>query len=512
MKQVTRATFNSKGSFDLKTLLSILIICILSVVMMLMPGESNRLLASFREFINQFSILYIVIGIVVFVVSIILAVSKYGKVCIGKPRDRPEYSLLKWGAMLFSATMSADILFWALNEWIYYYNEPYIVGMENKAQWALTYSMFHWGAVPWAFFIIPTLAFGLMIHTDKDDRLTLSGACKPALGRYSSIRGLNNVIDVISVVGLLLGTATTFSVVTPLLGLALSDVTGLHVDKYASIILLLAVTLIYVAVIRMKNKKTSSIMAQVCLSLLLFLLFFVLCMGPTRYIVHNSISSLENLVCSFASMALMPITAPTPMLSDFTENWTLFYWSYWLVWCVGTPLFLGKISKGYTVRQVIVNTYVIGLISTFITFSIFGSLGIYLHETGSICIDGHLTPTQLAIEVLSFLPWSKAVVGILILCIILFFVTTLDALTYSVSFYSAKKNPPNGEPGLKIRTVWALLFVTFPIALIFIESFITNLQTISMIMGIPIGLIVLLILISLILKLKTLYQKMIVNK
>ncbi|MCA5011249.1 BCCT family transporter, partial [Clostridioides difficile] len=82
------------------------------------------------------------------------------------------------------------------------------------------YPLFHWGPIPWSFYMILAAAFGFMLHVKKRTKQKYSEACRPLLGKH--VDGLcGKLIDLIAVFALLAGTATTFSLATPLLSMAI---------------------------------------------------------------------------------------------------------------------------------------------------------------------------------------------------------------------------------------------------------------------------------------------------
>ena len=73
---------------------------------------------------------------------------------------------------------------------------------------------------------------------------------------------------------------------------------------------------------------------------------------------------------------------------------------------------------------------------------------------------------------------------------------TVDSITMVVSSYSYKTLLIDKEPDKRIRTFWSIMFILFPIALIFAENSMYSLQSVSIIAAFPIGFIVLLIVAS----------------
>ena len=186
--------------------------------------------------------------------------------------------------------------------------------------------------------------------------------------------------------------------------------------------------------------------------------------------------------------------------SSFPQTWTIFYWAYWMVWCVAVPFFIGSISKGRTLRQVILGGYVFGLSGTFTSFIIMGNYGLGLQMHGKLDVlsayaaDGNLY--QAILDILGQLPLSKAVLVLLVLCMITFYSTSFDSITMVASTYTYKELKSDEEPHRNVKLFWAIFLILLPLALIFSENSMSNLQTVSIIAAFPVGIIMLLIITS----------------
>lgn len=482
---------------DLSTMIVPLIVIIaLCVVFMICPEQSKNVLGNIRNFLgDDIGIYYVLLGCGAVICSLYMAFSRYGKIRLGD-QDKPEYSTFKWGTMIFTSTMAADILFYSLCEWALYGNDPHIVAMGGMQKWAPTYTLFHWGPIAWSFYIILAVAFGFMIHVRGREKQKFSEACRPLLGdKVDGIIG--RIIDLLAVIALLAGTATTFSLATPLLSAALSHVFGLTPGITLTIIILLMIAFVYTLTVWFGMKGVSRL-ASICAYLFFVLLAYVLIGGgECRYILETGVSSIGNLVQNFVGMATWMDPARETF---FVQNWSIFYWAYWMAWCVATPFFIGIISKGRTIRNTVLGAYGCGLAGTFMSFIVLGNYGLSQQMKGVIDVVGELENgtdiPAVIIEILNTLPCAKLVLVILVVTMIAFYSTTFDALTMVVSSYSYKFLKADEEPDKKIRTFWAVLFILFPIALIFSENSMNSLQSVAIIAAFPIGIIVMIIVAS----------------
>ncbi len=478
------------------TLIPLAGVVLLCGMFMIMPEQSSQILNLVRNFFgNELGFYYMLIGLGIFVLSLFIAFSRYGKIKLGHV-SKPEYSTLKWGTMIFTSTMAADILFYSLCEWALYASEPHISTMGGLQRWSSTYPLFHWGPIPWSFYIVLAVAFGFMIHVRGRNKHKFSEACRPMLG--NKVDGIwGKVIDLIAVFSLLAGTATTFSLATPLLSAAINRVFGVPLSIGLTIMILLLIAFIYTLTVWFGMKGIAKL-AMYCSYLFFFLLTYVLIGGgETVYIIETGISAMGNMVQNFIGLA----TWMDPLReTSFTQNWTIFYWAYWMVWCVATPFFIGLISKGRSIRNVIIGGYVCGLTGTFTSFIILGNYGLSQQVRGNIDMAGEIASgepiSQAILSVFDTLPLPAFGMVLLVITMMAFYATTFDALTMVVSSYSYKKLEANEEPDKRVRTFWAILFILLPIALIFSENSMNSLQSVSIIAAFPIGFIMILIILS----------------
>lgn len=471
-------------------IIPIIALCVLCTFFFIAPDASNEILTSIRFFIGDtFGVYYIVIGIGVFLLSLYIAFSKIGTIRLGK-LEKQEFSNFSWGAMIFTSTMAADILFYSICEWALYANEAHIQSLGGFETWAPTYALFHWGPIPWSFYLTLSAAFGFMFHVKGKNKQRFSEACRPLLG--NKVDGFwGKLIDLFAVFALLAGTATTFSLATPLLTQAIGYVFGFTGTVALSIAILLCVAAVYTITIWFGIKGVAKL-AGVCSYLFFALLLYVLLAGgETVFILESGVSSIGNMVQNFFGLATQ--TDPTRATS-FTQNWTIFYWAYWMVWCIATPIFIGSISKGKTIKNMIFGGYFYGLAGTFTSFIVLGGYSLSQQLRGTIDMAGEIGNgadiSASIINVFKTLPFPSIVLLLLVITMIAFYATTFDALTMVMSSYSYKNLKLDEAPDRKIRILWAGLFILFPIALIFSQNSMAALQSVSIIAAFPIGIIV----------------------
>lgn len=473
-------------------------IFLLCVFFFFFPNASNKVISKIRFLLGDtLGVYYLAIGLFFFAVSIFLALSKYGNIKLGKKDEKEKYSFFSWGAMMFTCGLAADILFYSFSEWMMYASDPHIKEMGEIVDWAGVYPLFHWSFIPWAFYLVLAVAFGFMLHVKGATRQKYSESCRAILGRKTD-GILGQIIDLLAVFALIAGTATTFSVATPVMSSAINELFHIQLNRTLVTIIILVLTCAVYTYSLLHGIKGIGLLAKLCLILFFSLLAFVFIFGgQARFIIENGFSSFGRMIENF--IGLSTFTDPLRKTS-FPQNWTIYYWAYWMVWCVAAPFFIGSISRGRTVRQVIVGGYVFGVGSTLISFIVLGN-----YSLGKEFIDGaNFLKTYIEsgdiynsiISIIRSLPLSSFVFVLLLLTMACFYATSFDTIALTASCYSYHRLSVNETPHRAIKLLWCILLIMLPIALIFSQSSMQALQSVSIIAAFPIGIVMIMIVVS----------------
>lgn len=488
-----------KGKIDwMITIVPLTIVVILSVLFFALPEQSNAVLSKVRFFFGDtFGTFYLVIGLGFFIMSIFLAMSKYGDIVLGGKNEKPKYSFFAWGSMMFTCGLAADILFYSFSEWVMYATNPHIAELGSVQDWAGVFPIFHWSLIPWAFYLVLAVAFGFMLHVRKQSRQKYSEACRPLLGKHTDgIAG--RFIDLLAVFALVAGTATTFSIATPLMASIITEIFHVEISRTAITIAILVVTCAVYTYSLLHGFKGISILAKVCIFMFFGLNFYVLAFGgEARYIIDTGFESLGRMLQNF--IGLSTYTDPLRK-NNFPQDWTIYYWAYWMVWCVAAPFFIGNISKGRTIRQTLLGGYVFGVGSTILSFVILGNYSLGQQTSGAVdymsayAANGDLY--TMIINIINTLPCAPFVLVLALLAMMTFYATSFDSIAYTASCYSYHKLEENESPNKLIQLMMCVLLIILPIALVFSESSMSNLQSVSILAAFPIGIVMILIVVS----------------
>lgn len=480
------------------TLVPLAIVVALCIVFFFAPEQSNAVLSRIRFFFGDtFGTYYLVIGLGIFLLSLYIAGSKYGNIVLGETNEKPKYSFFAWGSMMFTCGLAADILFYSFSEWVLYATDPHIAEMGSVQDWAGVYPLFHWSFIPWAFYLVLAVAFGFMLHVRKRSRQKYSEACRPILGRHTD-GWAGRIIDLLAVFALLAGTATTFSVATPLMTAIIGELFHVTLSRTTINIVILLITCAVYTYSLLHGFKGISVLANICIYMFFGLIAFVLAFGgEMRYIVETGLSSLGRMVQNFIELSTFTDPLRT---SNFPQTWTIYYWAYWMVWCVAAPFFIGGISRGRTVRQTILGGYVFGVGSTLTSFIVLGNYSMGQQMTGKADFIALYNETGdlygMIVSILKTLPCAPLVMAVVLVTMIAFYATSFDSIALTASCYSYHTLKDGEQPHKGIQLLWCILLILLPIALLFAESSMNNLQSVSIVAAFPIGAVIVLIVAS----------------
>ncbi|EGQ1748295.1 BCCT family transporter [Staphylococcus pseudintermedius] len=483
------------------------IVLLMAVIpMMVFPEQSRAVVVAMNGFVtSKMGAIYLVLGLAIFCFVLYIAFGKYGSVTLGRANDKPEFSDFAWASMLFCAGIGSDILYWGVIEWAYYFQAPPHSAKpfsEEALNYATMYGMFHWGPIAWAIYVLPALPIAYLVFVKKQPVFKISQACRPIL-KGQTDKALGKIVDILFIFGLIGGTATSLALGVPMISAGLEKLCGFDGSSMVvKSIVLICITIVFAYSSYQGLKKGIQVLSDLNVWLSFILLGFIFVVGPTIFIMETTVTGFGNMLKNFFQMAtwLEPFGGIGGREeTKFPQQWTIFYWSWWIVYAPFIGLFIARISKGRTLKEVILGTIVYGTFGCVLFFGIFGNFAVYLQISGQFDViqflNSHGTEATI-IEVISQLPFSKIIIGLFILSAFLFLVTTFDSASYIVA--AATQTRVKGEPIKLNRLFWAFALCLLPFSLMLVggEKALEILQTASIVAGVPLIVIFIIIMIS----------------
>ena len=463
------------------------------------PDHFEAVTLVIRNFISDsFGWYYLLTVSMLFFISVYLIFSPLGRIRLGKDSDRPQFSMFSWLAMLFSAGMGIGLVFYGAAEPLSHYAVSSATApTETKEAYkeAMRSTFFHWGFHAWAIYGMTALALAYFQFRKGQPGL-ISATLRPIFG--NRVEGkLGTVIDVFAVFATVFGVATSLGFGAVQINAGLNYLFGVPIGFWSQFIIIGVVTVLFLISAWSGLGKGIRILSNTNMVLALTLLVFIIALGPTLLIFNMFTDSIGGYLEHLIRMSFR--TAPlTPENRSWLNDWTLFYWSWWIAWSPFVGMFIARVSKGRTIREFMIGVLVVPTLLSAIWFSAFGTTAIETQKAG--IIDLASTATELTIfEMFSGLPWSFVISVVAILLITSFFITSADSATFVLGMQSSygSLTPPNN-----LKVVWGVIqFSSIAIILLYVGG-LDALQNVIIIAALPFSIILIMMVVSLFKSLK----------
>jgi BCCT family betaine/carnitine transporter len=467
---------------------SVAIIVLVCIPLALSPDAAGPILESLYDYISrEFGVVYLLSSVGSISFLIWLAASRFGAVKLGAEEDEPEFDSVSWIAMLFCAGIGAGLIYWCGTEWAFYYQSPPF-GAEpysaEAAEWASTYGLFHWGFSAWAFYCLPTLAIAYPYYVKKLDHMRFSNSCNYFL-RNNEVGPVARFIDFLFIIAMVGGAATSLGFSTPMIATCISWLFGIENNFALEVGVMFLCMGLFAGSVWLGLKKGIRTLSDINLGIGLCLLLFILLVGPTAFLLKTSLNSVGVL---FQNMVRMNFWTDPFTDSRFVEDWTVFYWAWWIAFAPYVGMFVARISQGRTIRQVILGMLVLGSLGCWVFYMIVGNYSLFLELEGivkSTEIINEQNQSAAIVATLSQLPLPVMVIGVFCLMAIIFAATTYDSASYTLASSATLHLPAGDDPSRGHRVFWAFALGALPIALMFIGG-LRVLQVVLLVVSLPI--------------------------
>ena len=462
---------------------------------------------TYEHITNIFGSSYLILTLFCFFFLIALSITKYGSYRLGGKDSKTEFSYFSWIGMLFCSGIGGGIIYWSSVEWAYYVEVPQfglIPYSEDSFSLATAYGLFHWGISAWSIYGIPTIALSIAFYKYKLSSLRLSSSLTGLGLKNIETSFFGRSIDLIFILATVGAAGGTIGSYIPMLSSAFSKLTsinrGLGLDLS---IIVLCVSLFGFSVYKGLNKGIKTL-SNVNLSLALIFLLLILLSADFMDIFNSSLSSIKFSFIYFWDMSTLGINGK----SDFAKEWTIFYWAWWVAFGPLVGLFIARISKGRTIKEVILGMLFFGTLGTWLFYlilggySMHGEIGGELQVIDSLRQNGH---ADTVIEIINSLPFSFLMLLIFFIITIVFITTSYDSMSYVISYHVLKKDGNNKGPHKNLRLMWAIILGILPASLVLYSDHSVALDLI-LITSLPLMLVYPLMAISIMKELKN-YEK-----
>ena len=203
------------------------------------------------------------------------------------------------------------------------------------------------------------------------------------------------------------------------------------------------------------------VLSNINMGLAALLLLFVLLVGPTLTILSTVGVTFTNYVTD-----IVPLSNWIGREDEkFYHGWTIFYWAWWISWSPFVGMFIARISKGRTVRQLIIAVLLVPTVVTLVWMSVFGGSALDQATNGVGALANGISDVPLAMfQMLNNLPLTSITSFMAIVLVLVFFITSSDSGSLVIDSITAggKIDTPTGQ-----RIYWAVMEGVIAAALLF---------------------------------------------
>ena len=369
---------------------------------------------------------FVFFGTVFVFFAIVIAASKFGQIRLGHQDEAPEFRTVSWIAMMFAAGMGIGLMFYGTTEPLTFYRNGVPAHQPQEVGTAMASTLFHWTLHPWAIYAIVGLAIAYSTFR-VGRRQLLSSAFVPLIGEKGATGWLGRLIDILSIIATVFGTACSLGLGALQIGAGLSAAGIIEDPSQWTVLGIVSVlTLAFILSALSGVGKGIQYLSNGNMVLAAILAIFVFVVGPTVSILNMIPTSIGAYFSSFFEMASRTAVSADGTAGEWLSGWTIFYWAWWISWSPFVGMFLARISRGRTIREFIIGVMLVPAGVSTVWFSVFGGTAI-TKEQGGESIWGEGVAEEQLFSLLQSLPGGQVVSIVAMILLGTFFITSADS-------------------------------------------------------------------------------------
>ena len=391
------------------------------------------------------------------IVSIWLALSRYGGIRLGKDDDEPEFSTISWLTMLFAAGMGVGLLFWGTAEPLTHFDliREYAVPGQ-AANSALFITNFHWGLHAWAIYALT----GLVIAYFGFRRGCPSLIGSPIIDTFGSNRvtdlvgWLSNLLAIVAI-AIGVGGSIAMGVFQVKDGIdTLFDLSGTGLGLTTVVFFVLCAAYFPPLVVDLSTGMAK--LSNTAMAVAGALLIFILLAGPTHYLMGGITSAIGEYFAKVLPHGFRTFTFMDEHIGDWFQSWTLTYMVWWIAWAPFVGVFIARISKGRTIREFILGVILGPTVFSMLWFGIFGGAGFHavLNQGSEIMDVVRNNVSAVTFFMLQSYPLPWLTISLVIVAAFLFIVTSVVSAAFVLGMFSTGGDL---NPSARIKLIWGVI-------------------------------------------------------
>ena len=439
---------------------------------------------------------------IMLILSIILAVSRYGDIKLGKDSDEPEFSTISWLTMLFAAGMGVGLLFWGTAEPLsHYLLASEYESSSEAANIALFVTNFHWGLHAWSIYGLTGLVIAYFSFR-KGTPILVGAPLLKVFGHGSVTRSVAWLSDLLAIIAIAIGLGGSVAMgvfqvkdgIDALFGLKNS---GMGLTLGIFVVLCLA----YILPLMVDLSRGMALLSNAAMATAGGLMIFLLLFGPTHFLMGGILQATGDYIAKVLPHGFRTFTFMDEKVGNWFQSWTLTYMVWWLAWAPFVGVFIARISRGRTIREFLVGVVLVPTVFSIFWFGVFGGIGMFAVLNTDVPILDVVRDNVSGVTffVLDHFPWPWLTIAAVVVAAFLFIVTSVVSAAFVLGMFSTGGDP---NPSVRVKLSWGVVLGALGLVMILSGS-IDAVKAIIALGALPFVYIVLLLIVCLMKALKS---------
>lgn len=423
-----------------------------ALLALFLPGAFASAVQSLADgFLRRFDGWTLLMSTLPLVFCLAVLLLPHGRRVIGGPAAKPEFGAVTWTAMMFAAGMGAGLVFWGAAEPLIHAANPppgegLLGGTAGARSRALAITQFHWALHAWAIYGVAAISIGMA--------LSGQGPLLPSRPFPFLPPAWRRTIDMIALLAVLFGLVASLGQGVFQVGAGVETITGGTFGGGAGgqALLLLVLMSGYLASAALGLRRGIAVLSNVNVVLAFLLAGFIFLAGPTGAILATLGESAAAYIGSIPELSTS--LRPEGPSREWTRDWSLTYFLWWIAWTPFTGVFLARISRGRSLRAFVVAAVLVPSLVTLVWFSVLGGAALHLQAEGAdLGISSFASAPLATYRLLESLPFTGLFQLVTMLLVTVFLITSADSGAYVLAMFSEE----DSEPAVGPRMFWGLI-------------------------------------------------------
>ncbi len=426
--------------------------------------------ATKRFVMDHFDKPLMVLNTLIVLVAFVLLLGPWGRIRLGSDDSRPTMSTVSWLLVMFSASVGAGMVYWAAAEAFFHIDsgvfETSGVGKDMEDR-VLSAELFSYGFHAWGCYSVIGVAigyFGFRKRQPPTFSSAVDGGLVKLLPKRFALFG-GGISDCLAVVGMIFGIGGSIAAGVLQMASGFNEIFSSQGEPstLVAMIVLAVIILVSWGASVSGASKGLSLVSNINIAIAVVMLIFILVAGDFSVVTQRVGALFVNYVPATFDVTINTFNGSEDY-QQWSRDWPITYFLWTMSWSPFVGAFIAEVSKGRTIRETLLGTFVFGTVLTIIWFGILSGWSMEADKLSG----GEMGPSVLKdvsngiFQSLEKLPFSQLTQAVAIVLAGIFLITTCAAGILILGVMSTGKE----KPGISYQIFWAVVLSTVALMVI----------------------------------------------